>query len=406
MTATACDPSLKPGLPPVARPGGASTIALFVLIDALGWKYLEGRDFLNDWLPYRTPLRTVLGFSSGAIPTILTGEHPSRTGHWNLFYYDPENSPFQWMRYFRFLPDRILDSRVSRKLVQEVGKRLLGLGPLFDCAVSPRLLPWFNWVERRNIYDERGIVGAPSIFDRLAERGIPYRVYTYRHGSDAEILRQAEQNLSSTAAAFYFVYLSEIDGFLHLHCKKPKFIDERIGWYENQLRKLFTLAQNLDCNATLTVLSDHGMTPVENQYDILADMESLPLKMPDDYLAVYDSTMARFWFFNEFSRTAVHGVLQRVPCGHVLSEDELARLGAWFDDRRFGETIFLLDPGWLFAQSDFNGRGWFPTGMHGYHPEHDRYSDAIFLSNRQPGFPMRTIKDVYACMSQAMAALE
>src|SRR5712692_10846543 len=151
-------------------------LSVFVLIDALGWKYLEGREFLKDLLPYRVPLRTVLGFSSGAIPTILTGELPSKTGHWNLFYYDPENSPFQWIRHFRFLPDRMLDNRISRKLIKEVGKRFLGLGQLFDCCVSPRLLPWFNWVEKRNIYDHRGITGAASIFDRLAENGISHRV--------------------------------------------------------------------------------------------------------------------------------------------------------------------------------------------------------------------------------------
>jgi hypothetical protein len=381
-------------------------LSIFVLIDALGWKYLEGREFLNDWLPYRIPLQTVLGFSSGAIPTILTGEHPSKTRHWNLFYYDPENSPFQWIRYLRFLPDRVLDNRISRKLIQETGKHLLGLGPLFDCAVSPQLLPWFNWVERRNIYDERGIAGAPSIFDRLAESGIPYRVHTYHDGSDAEGLRRAAQDISAKEASFFFLYLSEMDGFLHLHCKEPQAIDERIRWYDSELRKLFTLALELDRNATLTVISDHGMTPVENKYDILRDIKSLLLKMPGDYLAVYDSTMARFWFFNDRSRSAVHEMLHKVPCGRVLSEDQLRRFGVFFEDRRFGETIFLLDPGWLFSRSDFNGTAWFPAGMHGYHPEDDRFSDAIFLSNRHPGIPMQTIKDVYACMSQAATALE
>src|SRR5215470_5532978 len=84
---------------------------LFVLIDALGWEYLKGRNFLNDVLPYRRPLRTVLGFSSGAIPTILTGAWPSVTGHWNLFYYDPKGSPFRWLKYFAFVPDALMNCR-------------------------------------------------------------------------------------------------------------------------------------------------------------------------------------------------------------------------------------------------------------------------------------------------------
>jgi hypothetical protein len=125
--------------------GSKPQVHLFVLIDALGWTYIQDREFLPDLLPYRQPLRTVLGFSSGAIPSILTGVPPSQTGHWNLFYYDPQHSPFRWLRYFSFLPDRVLQSRITRKLLKEMGRRVLGLGPLFECCVTPRLLRYFNW---------------------------------------------------------------------------------------------------------------------------------------------------------------------------------------------------------------------------------------------------------------------
>src|SRR5215470_14554363 len=91
-------------------------VDIFVLIDAMGWKFLEGREFLNDILPYRRPLRTVLGFSSGAIPAMLTGSSPAENGHWNLFYYDPQGSPFRWLHRFGFLPDHFLEHRVTRKL--------------------------------------------------------------------------------------------------------------------------------------------------------------------------------------------------------------------------------------------------------------------------------------------------
>src|ERR1017187_5467989 len=78
-----------------SEPAGASPVDLarrlhvFVLIDALGWEIIKDRPFLNDELPFRRPLETVLGYSSGAIPTILTGLHPAQTGHWNLYYTIP-----------------------------------------------------------------------------------------------------------------------------------------------------------------------------------------------------------------------------------------------------------------------------------------------------------------------------
>ncbi len=374
---------------------------IFVLIDALGWRVIEGQNFLTDLLPYRNPLRTVLGYSSAAVPSILTGQVPSQHGHWNLFYYDPEGSPFRWLRHFRFLPNRVLDHRVTRKLLKEMGRRVLGLGPLFECCVSPRLLPWFNWVEKRNIYDRGGISGAPSIFDRMSEDGIAYRVYSYHDGTDDQILRRARRDLEARAAQFFFVYLSEMDGFLHHHRDESGKVTKQLGWYDGRLRELFRVARHMDPDASLTVFSDHGMTPIHHHYDLVKEVESLGLRMPADYLAVYDSTMARFWFFADAARRVLTARLKSLACGRILPDIELQRLGVLFPDRRYGEVIFLLNPGWLFSRSDFNGRGWSPAAMHGYHPD-DPDSDGIFLSSRQAAAPIQTITDVHQLMHEAV----
>jgi hypothetical protein len=379
-----------------------SRLCIFVLIDALGWRFIEGRKFLADFLTYRTPLRTVLGFSSGAIPTILTGLPPAQSGHWNLIYYDPKGSPFRWLRYFGFLPNAVLDHRVTRKLLTEAGRRILGLGPSFECCVSPRLLQWFNWVEKRNIYDRGGVTGARSIFDQLSENGIRYRSYSYHHWTDEEILRRAPRDLQGAEADFFFLYLSEMDLFLHTHCKDNRRWEKRLEWYEDRIASMFGLALELDPQATLAVFSDHGMTPVTHHYDLVKEIEALGFAMPRDYLAVYDSTMARFWFFEERARQTLTERIGALTCGRILSPSELQQLGIYFPDNRYGEVIFLLHPGWLLSRSDFNGRGWAPVGMHGYHPD-DPYSNAIFLSNKEPSVTVGTIADVFQCMEEAAA---
>jgi hypothetical protein len=373
---------------------------VFVLIDALGWQYLKGREFLNDILPYRVPLQTVLGFSSGAIPTILTGAPPAVTGHWNLFYYDPAGSPFRWLRFLEFLPDAVLDNRVSRKILKELGRRVLGMGPLFECSVSPRFLSLFNYVEKKNIYGDGGIPGSSSIFDQLTRQGIAHRAYSYHHLTDAKIIDQAIQDIHSKTASFFFLYLSELDMFLHIHCNEPEEVAERLRAYEHGLRKVFQAAREVDSQATMTVISDHGMTPVRHHFDVVGEIETLGLKMPADYLAVYDSTMARFWFFNDKAKQSVRECINKLSCGRILPDEELRQLGVFFEDRRFGELIFLLEPGWLVSKGNFNGKGWMPIGMHGYHP-HDPWSDAIFLSSNQPTVSVRAIADVYSCMRNA-----
>jgi hypothetical protein len=373
---------------------------MFVLIDALGWALVEDRDFLMDLLPHRRALRTILGYSSGAIPTILTGRRPMDHGHWNLFYYDPTRSPFRWLKHFAFMPNRVLNHRLTRRALREVGRRALGLGPLFEVCVETRLLPWFDYIEKRNIYAPGGIAGDCSIFDELVRRKTPHRVYSDHRFTDEQIFRQAVDDLRRGHRGFFFLYLSEMDRFLHGHCTRDAKLDQQLARYADRLRTVFETARALDPEAAFTVLSDHGMTPVGQSFDLVAEIERLGLRMPDDYLAVYDSTMARFWFFSSRGRQAVTEKLASVSCGRVLSDNELEKLGILFPDRRYGEIVFLLDPGWLIGGSGFSGPGWSPAGMHGYHPD-DRHSDAIFLSNRPPAAEVRSIADVYPLMLEA-----
>jgi hypothetical protein len=195
-----------------------------------------------------------------------------------------------------------------------------------------------------------------------------------------------------------------MDHFLHDHCKDGQGrLGERLGWYAFNLRKVFSAALDADSNASLTIFSDHRMTPVEHRFDLVKQVKESGFVMPKDYLAVYDSTMARFWFFNPEAGKKITDVLRAQTCGRILSDQELTSLGVFFPDRRYGELIFLLHPGWLISASDFNGKGWMPVGMHGYHPD-DPYSDGIFLSNRNPSSQVESVADVYQCMEQALAS--
>jgi predicted AlkP superfamily pyrophosphatase or phosphodiesterase len=207
--------------------------------------------------------------------------------------------------------------------------------------------------------------------------------------------------VESGAARFYFLYLSELDMVLHHHAEPGGPVEARLQWYAEGLGAIFASARARDPHATLVVTSDHGMAAVRDRFDLVAEIESLGYSMPEDYLAVYDSTMARYWFFHSRAREAVESRLRSLSCGRVLSDAELESLGILFDDRRFGQTIFLLNPGCLIAKSDFNGTGWRPSGMHGYHPD-DPYSDAVFLSNRQFASNPQTITDVYRCMREVI----
>ena len=111
--------------------------------------------------------------------------------------------------------------------------------------------------------------------------------------------------------------------------------------------------------------------------------------------------MVRVWYFRPGVRERVEALLAAQPFGRILSDDECARLGVLFPDRRYGETIFLMHSGEILAPS-FMGQT-AAQAMHGYHPE-DADSDTILLANYAPG-PARSILDIGPLIIRELTAL-
>src|SRR6266446_6033461 len=102
-------------------------LSIYVLVDALGWELVRGRPFLDDVLIDKRWLVTILGYSSGAIPSLLSGRYPNQHGHWNLFYRSPAESPFRWTRPLGRLPRPLVENPVSRRVVKRLARQLPAL---------------------------------------------------------------------------------------------------------------------------------------------------------------------------------------------------------------------------------------------------------------------------------------
>jgi hypothetical protein len=154
-------------------------------------------------------------------------------------------------------------------------------------------------------------------------------------------------------------------------------VTEALAWYEAGLRRVWEAAARTRSDVRMYVFSDHGMTPIRWTYDLRRDVQALGLPIQTEYLPAYDSTMARFWVWSDRARRALTSLLTEHPCGRLLSEDELRRLGVWFEDGRYYHLLFLMKPGVLLSPSDM-GRVRF-AGMHGFHPS-DPTADAVLLA--------------------------
>ncbi len=372
------------------------TLPLFVFIDACGWEIIKHDPFARTFAPHRRRLESVFGYSSACIPSILSGRWPVEHRNWCYFVHDPAHSPFRPLRWLRWLPKALTSRRRFRCLLSRLVRGPLKFRGYFDLYNLPfRHIASFDFSEKKNPLEPRGLNRGPNIFDRLEEAGVAYHVSEPAAGEAAN-LAALKERIQAEDIEFAFLYWPDLDGLLHRVGNQSPEIPAKLRSYEERIEELLAVARRHYAEVKLYVFSDHGMANCDEHLDLRAQIDALPLTMGKDYSVVYDSTMARFWFFNDAARRLVTERLRRIPEGRVLRDAELEEMGTLFPDKYFGELIFLVQEGVLIVPSHMGERP--IRAMHGYHP-HDPHSYAVLLSN-QPDVPeeIRAIPDIFRLM--------
>jgi hypothetical protein len=237
----------------------------------------------------------------------------------------------------------------------------------------------------------------PNIFDFLEERQIPYHVSTPTR-SESENLDALLADIAQESIDFAFLYWPELDGLLHRVGNDVPDIPARLRAYETALNRLLAGAREHYEEVRLYIFSDHGMANCDRHLDLRAKIDALGFRFGEDYAAVFDSTMARFWFFNDAARQAITERLEEVPEGEILSDAELTDLGTLFPDRHFGEMIFLVDEGTLIVPSDMGERP--IRAMHGYHPDAPHSYASLLTNHNEVPAGITAIPDMFKLMTR------
>ncbi|HXA15244.1 MAG TPA: alkaline phosphatase family protein [Opitutaceae bacterium] len=373
-----------------------TVLPLFVFVDACGWEIIKDDPFARAVAPYRRKLESVFGFSSACIPSILSGCWPVEHRNWCYFVYDPAHSPFKGLKALRWLPKAITSRRRFRRWLSLFVKARLKFRGYFDLYNVPfRHISLFDFTEKKNPLQAGGLNRGPNIFDHLKSCDIPYHVSDPTKG-ERESLDALSQDIAKENIDFAFLYWPALDGLLHRVGNDVPAIPQKLRGYEQWLDELLATARQHYSEVKLYIFSDHGMANCDVHVDLQARVNKLGLEMGTDYVVVYDSTMARFWFLNQRARHEITACLAQVHQGRILPDAELKKLGTLFPDRYFGEIIFLMDEGVLIVPSHMGERP--IRAMHGYHPSAP-HSYAALLSN-QPDIPanITAIPDIYKLM--------
>jgi hypothetical protein len=370
--------------------------SIFILIDALGWEKVREMDFLPELAATRTGLRAVLGYSGACQSALFSGKMPSVTGRWLMYYFTERSQIFGITRFLKSLPPWVRSrGRLRRWLRSYVARRVDGYFGLYH--VPMEAFPYLDLSEREDLYAPGGLAPSRGIFDDLSDNGIPYSVWTWRVAEE-ESLQSLIRELEEDRKWFYLVYWTKLDALMHQNGTRADAVDERIRWYENAIRRVMDVASRAG-DTRVFVFSDHGMIDTRGTTDVMDAIGRLGFEPGEDYRAFYDSTMARFTFRNTEARRAILDVLEKTDGGRLLSDEELEALGVLYPDHRYGEAIFLTDPGILITPS-FMGPSP-PKAMHGFHPDCPE-SDAHLISNVDVGRPVNSILDLYSVMKQEL----
>ena len=375
-------------------------IAIAMFVDACGWDVVGPRPHFLDEMNHRQSVESLFGFSSACVPAILTGRRPNENDHWSSFYYSPETSPFKVLRPLRALPSSLFDRGRVRRYLSKGIARGYGFTGYFQIYNLPfETLPLYDYAEKNDIFRPGGINRGDSIFDELARAEVPAQVSDWRRDETANI-NALEASLQEGEVRFAFLYTAALDGLMHEHTKSSPLVDDKLDWYQIEVRRLLdTATANYD-EVRFALFSDHGMVTIHTVVDLMPAVEALGLEEGRDYAAVHDSTMMRFWFLGDGVEERIRAALPDNENGQWLSDEQLKAYGTWWPDGRFGHAIYALEPGVLLNPSHMGTVA--PAGMHGYRPGHPD-SDAALIANFTPSGAVEVITDLHGVMREMAA---
>lgn len=328
-------------------------------------------------------MKSQIGYSTGAHPTIWSGLHQDKHGMFLIYYHNPRSTHFKLTAsILRFIP------KCLRPYILGVLKL-----PFYRSVWVKRHAPkWY----RKGILDYPP--GMPPEIAKYIELGHmePKHKNTLFTVLDKEKVswhgQQEVDNkyfgtkpkdcnkfeLTNNEVDLFFYYFP--DGIGHSFGTKSRQMKEYLKKMDGTIRRVYEDAKKKHKDLNFFIFSDHGMTEITKTVDIQAHLKNLPLKHGKDYLVFLDATMARFWAFNDRAREVLEKELPKIPHTKFFDEKLKKKYHLDFKDRKWFDYLLLLDPGTRPMPDYFVPIKSSIKAYHGYIPE-DKDSYGIFITN-------------------------
>jgi len=380
---------------------GSLMPVVFFLLDAMRHDYISAKTtpFLHKCSQNGIYYRHVIpSFGFCERTEILTGLRPDESGFFTAIGYDPENSPFNSIKFLfllqflgRFVPKKIpIPSVVTpggfyRYYRALMSKLLIKLSDIRmnSYSIPFTLLPYFNLTEDRIDHREKELFSKPSILEHLENRDLEYYYDSFTglnlpsSGTDNDRMAMALAAAGRKGYTLYLIYISLPDSYGHKYGPSSPELKNAIHDMDGQIESFVEIFKKCVGECTFIFLGDHGMVPITKLFDaksvIFNISKKLGLKIRKDFIYFLDSTLVRMWFFSDRAKQLFPDALRESEdfnqFGNFINEHIAQKYHIPWGDRRYGDILWWANSGILIYPDFFHNHNVPYKGMHGYKPE-------------------------------------
>jgi len=350
------------------------------------------------------------GFAQRTV--LFSGRYPDTSGNFSAFVFDPEQSPFKWVRRLGPLRNLVRPRKIffpARVAIQKITKWITGAYHTDPAWIPPKYLPFFRPCEDMRPLFEPGALGATSIFDLCRAHGKRFRYLAHPvSGDDEEIFQILTRELR--AGEPYDLYVAQFslpDQQGHVHGPHAEVFRHKL------LRQLDAKVASVHAALSagydswdLFLCGDHGMAPVHRRVNVLRALKKVDAKPAVDYVVFVNSTLAVLWYLTEKGRQNIEAALPTIPGTRVVDQEERKRRRIPLDEQ-WGHRMLVADPGVLFWPDYFHVVDSKILGMHGYLDKVDEtHGMAVLASSTDVGSTkdvgLRPLVDVFPTLCELL----
>lgn len=327
---------------------------LIIFVDALPYKKIKLLPKVGDLLDIKS-IEPSYGYSVNLHHQMFLGKTPDDMGFFGEYKFDYDYEAKKDGNFIiRIIDDglNVLNLQFFRKAYRKFILRINDMIPF----------------KRRKYFKNNGTYMLRELNKTKEYLGNNYKVYLEELDTTLdknmnkrlEEMREKIEKIMDVEENLFLSFFT-VDYYGHVYGPDDKRYDEIISKYDSFLYKIINYSKSKGADKII-LASDHGMSTTKKHINLSKLEKKFSSEFGKSIVYFYDSLYFEAWGLNEKGNEVLEELKKELNSyeGKIINKDERIKYG--FQNREFGDLIFVLDNGLAFSPNYFGY-----TKMKGYH---------------------------------------